>query len=273
MKTEIKLITPAGAEELLRKNNLNRQIKERIVKEYSRLMVAGLWKEETGEAIKIAIDGTILDGQHRLIALSKSNISLNFLVITDLNKDIFTVLDTGVLRNAGDILHIAGVANSHNIAAAITKYLKLKKGSISVLEANSNLKDFAISKAELFSVYNNRNKFWDVAIEMSNKWYNKFQRVLSMSEISSLYAFFYDIDENDSFKFMELLCNGTELNKYDPILLLREKLIFSKTNLKFKITPIQKLAVIYKTWNYFRNKESIKLLRFNYDLDKFPVPE
>jgi len=273
MKTEVKLITPAIAEDLLKKNTLNRSLKERLIRHYARQMSVGLWKEETGESIKLSFDNNILDGQHRLAALIKANVSLHFLIISELEKDIFTVLDTGVTRTAGDILHIAGVTQAHNHASCILKYLKFKQGSIAALDTSSNLKDYKLSKVEIYSAYINRKQFWEAVILMSDKWRTQFQRVMSLAEIGSLYAFFYDIDTEDAFKFMDLLCSGTGLELRNPVRLLREKLIFSKTNLKFKYTAVQKLALIFKGWNYYREGKLISVLRFSRDLDSFPVPK
>ena len=280
MKTEVKLITPKIADELLKKNNMNRAIKESLVNEYSRQMSVGLWKEETGESIKLSVDNSVLDGQHRLLALIKSGKSLNFLIISGLENEVFTVLDTGICRTAGDIFHIAGVAQANNYASIITKYAALKTGSTTVLlQGNSHggggftLKSIKYSKAELFSLYNNRVKFWEAVVSMSVNWRDKFQRVISLSEIGGLYAYFYDIDNNDSFTFIDSLCCGVELGIKNPIKILREKLIFQKTNLKFKLLPSQKLALIYKAWNFFRRGKEIAGLRFNRETEDFPIPK
>lgn len=283
MKTEIKLITPKIAETLLLSNEMNRRLRESLVNEYARQMAAGLWKEETGEAIKISSDGDVLDGQHRLAALIKSNISLPFLFITDLENEIFTVLDTGVGRTAGDIFHIAGVKQANNYAAVITRYLAFKRGRIAVIPSSTKygtgcaagitLKNIRYSKAELLSVYNNRVKFWEAVISMSDHWRHQIQRVLTFSDIGSLYAFFYDIDQDDAFKFIDLLCSGVDLNQNNPIKLLREKLIFSKANMKFQLTSVQKLGLIFKAWNFFRDKKQITVLRFHRETDNFPTPK
>jgi hypothetical protein len=277
MKTEIKKITPPIAKSLLKKNNMNRVINEQRVNEYARLMTGGLWKEDTGESIKMSVDNSILDGQHRLLAVIKSGVSLNFLFVLELEKEIFTVLDTGVNRTSGDIFHIAGVSQSNNYAAIITKYIALKSGMTAVLRegpqrtAGLSIKSMKYSKAELFSIYSNKIKFWDGVVSNSDHWRNQFQRTMTLSEIGGLYAYFYDINHDSAFQFMDQLCSGVELNKTNPVRLLREKLIFSKMNLKFKLTPVQKLGLIYKTWNYFRKGESISVLRFSREIDNFPV--
>ena len=285
MKTELKLITPKIAETLLSNNGINRKLRHNIIDDYARQMASGLWKEETGESIKISINGDILDGQHRLMAIIKSNVSLLFLVVSELETEVFKVLDTGVTRTAGDIFHIAGIKQANNHAAIITRYLGLKQGRMAVLSYSTGrnnsdsiasgitIKSIKYSKSELLSVYMSRIKFWEAVVSMADHWYRQFQHILTFSDIGSLYAFFYDINEDDAFKFIDLLCSGVDLSNSDPIKLLREKLIFSKTNMKFKLTSIQKLGLIFKAWNHFRDKKQISVLRFHRESDNFPVPK
>lgn len=272
MKTEVKLITPAIAEEMLKHNNMNRlALPERIL-EYSRIMNAGQWREETGEAIKIAIDGTLLDGQQRLIALVKAKVSLNFLVITGLEKDVFRVLDTGKTRNAGDIFHIAGVPNAKNTASIISRYLDLKKGTTAFAEIKS-LYSLKTTKSELLSLYYKRSKFWDGVYLMAQSWYRQSSHILKTAEYGGLFAYFSDINSESAFLFLDNLGNGTNLSEKNPIKQLREKLIFSKINPKFNLTANQRLALIYKAWNLFRDGKEISYLKFNPETDNFPIPK
>ena len=201
MKTEVKLITPKIAEEMLKHNNMNRLIQRDKVIEYSRSMSCGLWREETGESIKIANDGTLLDGQQRLLALIKAGVSLTFLLVTELEKDVFKVIDTGKTRTAGDIFSIAGVPNARNTAAAIGRYLDLKKGTTSLGEGK-NLLTIKATKSELLSLYNQRDKFWIGTMTMSQDWYRHNSRILKISENAGLFAFFYDINNDDAYTFM-----------------------------------------------------------------------
>jgi len=218
-KTNVKLITPKIAELLLSNNSINRSVKDSLVNEYARQMSADLWKEETGEAIKISVDGDILDGQHRLLALIKANKELSFLVISELERDIFTVLDTGVTRSAGDIFHIAGIQNAVRCAAIITKYLALKRGNNAVLSsrlpgfggsAGITLKNIKYSKAELFAVYNSRIKFWEATISMSEKWYVQIQRVITLTEIGAIYAYLFDINEDDAIDLLHMFFDNEQ---------------------------------------------------------------
>jgi hypothetical protein len=268
MKTEIRKITPIEAKRMLELNTMNRIPRKRCVDEYAREMEQGLWNEETGEAIKIAFDGTLLDGQQRLLALIKANTTLSFLVISGLNKETFKVLDTGAKRTAGDIFFISGIENAKNLAAGITRYMILKKGSIKLSDAPR----YSISATELMDIYNERIKYWVSAVSMAEKWYHISQRILTTSEYLGLYSFLWDIDNNDSFKFIDSLANGVDLELNNPIKQLRERLIFSKINPKFNLPNYYRTGMIFKAWNLFRKKETLKFLKFT-DQENFPIPE
>ena len=107
---------------------------------------------------------------------------------------------------------------------------------------------------------------------MTFRWYKEGQRVLSLSEVLGLYAFFFDISQDDAYEFMDSLSCGIDLNLFNPIKLLRDKLIFSRINKKFTLTNVQRTALIYKTWNLFREKQTVKYLKFNYNVENFPIP-
>jgi len=277
MKTEIKLITSKIAKELLERNNINRKLSPLMISEYSRQMSSGLWKECTGEAIKISENGTLLDGQHRLEALIHSNMSLEFLIISELEDDVFTVIDTGRSRGAGDLLEIANIPDSTKIAAGIKKYYLFKVGRIGLDQSGGGAGDkfrARLSNQEVLNIYQKRPEFWHNANMMAADWYRKSLHILSQSAFLSLFAFLNDINENEAFKFMDLLGQGIGLMPKHPIKLLRDKLTFFKINNKITMTASYKTALIFKTWNYFRDgKISIRTLSYSINSEAFPIPK
>jgi hypothetical protein len=270
MKTEVKLITPALAKKLLENNNMNRALKPQMIKEYARQMIVGLWKEDTGEAIKIAFDGTLLDGQQRLTALIDANVELKFLVISDLGKEIFTVLDSGIKRNAGDAFHCAGILNATNVAAGIKRYFILKTGRRNLNNVSPNNSASFINTTEIFTLYNKNPKFWDAAYDMASRWY-KNGRLLRLSEYIGIYAYLYDIDQDDAFSFIDSLSNGENLDAADPIKQLRDTLVFTGINKKFTLTSYHRTALIFKAWNIYRKRGKVKRLYFNAERDNYPI--
>ena len=82
-------ITPEIAEKMLGKNTNNyRRLNSSTVTKYAREMFLGYW-QVNGEPIVFSKDGTLLNGQHRLAAIIKSNTTQKMLVVTDVTADVF----------------------------------------------------------------------------------------------------------------------------------------------------------------------------------------
>lgn len=271
MKTETILITPKIAQELLEKNTMNRKLKPSLIQNYVNQMINGYWMEGTGEAIKIASDGTLLDGQQRLTAIVQSDSCFRFLVISDLDKEVFKVLDTGGKRTAGDIFHISNVPNANNIAGGMKRYVYLKKGWYYNVGDKIKTRLYT-SPNELLDIYNENPKLWSNIESNANSWYKK-ARMLLLTDYIAFYAFLREIDEDDAFTFMDRLANGIMLSENDPIKLLRDKLFNYKTRIGVvTLTGTLKAALIFRAWNHFRKGNKIKILRYSPAVDAFPKP-
>lgn len=127
--TQIEWLTAADAAKLLEHNTHNRPLREGEVMKWAAAMEAGQWILN-GETIKVADDGTIIDGQHRLTALSLQNpgVAIQVLVVRDLPMSSQKTVDLGPRRGAQDQLVLAGVAASRSLAAAIKLYLLWQEG-------------------------------------------------------------------------------------------------------------------------------------------------
>ena len=68
----IKVIGPDQAKAYLALNQVNRKVNSADVERYAEEMRMGRWKGVSGETIKISKSGRLLDGQHRLLAIIKS---------------------------------------------------------------------------------------------------------------------------------------------------------------------------------------------------------
>lgn len=261
------LITPSIAKQLIEANISNRRVKTPIVERYAKDMAEGRWKADTGEAIKIAQNGVILDGQHRLYGLIKANVSLFFHVVTGLNEGVFDVLDTGSMRSACDVFYIKGVKNETTIPAMIQIWNQYKTFGNWL---KGRQKDDRKTHSELLSMYYEREDFWTKTGSKSHTWYNKFAKIVTPSVLGGLYAVFYDISPTDAEKFMEQVCTGIGVEN-NGIYLLRNRLIEDKTSIK-KFTTEYKHALIIKSWNFFRRSENIKVLKYNSSEEPHPKP-
>lgn len=97
METSVELITPEVAKKLLTSNTSNRKAGMKTVKRYAAAMTAGDW-ETTHQGIAIGINGNLLDGQHRLMAIVMSGVSVNMLVSRNVPEHQFYIFDAGYGR-------------------------------------------------------------------------------------------------------------------------------------------------------------------------------
>lgn len=97
-------VTPQMAKDWIEKCNLiNRPVRSSHVKHLARQMELGRWSNETPQPIVFTIDGILLDGQHRLLALIMANKVVRFQVATVKNDSVFRYLDQGANRSNSDI--------------------------------------------------------------------------------------------------------------------------------------------------------------------------
>jgi hypothetical protein len=80
MKAEFKTVTPSMAEYYLGKNTANRRVSERRVRIYERDLLNGNFGT-THQGIAFYNDGSLADGQHRLLAIVKANLPAKLLVV------------------------------------------------------------------------------------------------------------------------------------------------------------------------------------------------
>lgn len=131
--TRIERVTPAMAAEMLSKNTRNRAITQARVIALAEDMVAGRWRV-THQGIAIATDGALLDGQHRLTAVTLANIPVDMLVTRGLVPEAVDAIDTGENRRAHDVLAIAdGVhLTTRQRAVASTAHTLSQHGTLNV---------------------------------------------------------------------------------------------------------------------------------------------
>lgn len=113
-------ITPEMAERWLLKNRDNRVLHPMKVEAYARDMTEGRWIFN-GDAIRFSQSGDLQDGQHRLLGVVKSGVSLDTLVIFNLPDAARDTLDGCITRSAADGLKFKGTPNSKLTAATARK--------------------------------------------------------------------------------------------------------------------------------------------------------
>ena len=129
MRYERRSISPADAERMLANNyDGNRRINSRHVAALAADMAAGRFVSENSQTITVTESGQLLDGQHRLSAIVKAGVALDFLVAVardDEAERIFGTLDAGKVRTAPQFL---ALPSANNVAAVAKMTLAIERG-------------------------------------------------------------------------------------------------------------------------------------------------
>jgi len=106
------LITPEMAKRMLEKNGHNRKVSTANVSKITNAMKVNKWAYN-GEPIIIGEDGTLLDGQHRLLGIIKADKEIHMEVVKDVKEiceytgvNVFATIDVGKNRSAADVISI-----------------------------------------------------------------------------------------------------------------------------------------------------------------------
>lgn len=217
---KVELITPVRAKELLKHNTKNRNVSERSLNHYIRQLEDGAW-EFNGDTIRIGEDGTLFDGQHRLMAIVKTGKPMECIIVSGLKKSAMSTIDTGRIRLVGDHLKILGKVTSYHfaLAAACSIIFKFRKGKF--IETHERQ-----TAAEAIKFIDDNPKL----IEINNRIAHNAMliRLLTPSIAVACYYLFSNIDKYKTEEFFEKLTTGEKLGATSPVLKLRSQLISSK---------------------------------------------
>ena len=262
MKNEISIevedITPAVAATYLQKNRANRKLVENRVLFYMNQMLAGQWKL-TGDTIKFN-GSALIDGQHRLQAIVRSGITVRCVVIRNLARDVFDVLDTGRSRQAGDVLSGYGYPNVYLLASA-ARYLFFYERKII-----PNVP--TVPNQEILSVC---QRHTDLSAFTSDICSHKFARS------GVIVACLYWIEQCGKTKgqaFTESFLKGNELKVTSPIYALRERVIADRTLLAHKRGRVILSAMFFRSFeNFTSNRPASRMVASTPQPSDFPWPK
>lgn len=138
--SETVLVTPEMAESWLKANVRNRQVRKSRVRTYAKDMAQGNWLFNT-QGITFATDGTLIDGQHRLMAVVLSGMSVLMVVWFNVPPTTREVIDLVGPRNLADIARLTNTQAA--VTVAMHRGLNGKTDSITMTERAAFYRMFA----------------------------------------------------------------------------------------------------------------------------------
>lgn len=236
-------VTPAVAEELLGKNVRNRNVREKVVRAYGRDMRADNWLV-TGEAIKIAEDGDLIDGQHRLLAVIWSGVTVPMFVAKGIRADAQRVMDTGAKRSPGDMLKLDGHANAHHLAAAARFAITYLASSASPSRTQRD----AVTNSELSEFLENNQDFPAAVAAVLH-----YRRTIDipMSVTGVTWWLLAQLDPEACETFFHSIANNQTSGAGDPRNTLIQRLATARRNNE-SLTQTAQLSMLFRAWNHWR---------------------
>lgn len=257
-------ITPEQAAKMLERNVRNRNISKRRVVFYAEEIKKGNWMLN-GESIRFNDKNQLIDGQHRLSAIIKANVSVEMIVITGLNPEVFKNIDTGRNRNGGDALSIIITDKTGDHArkagSLITRIIVSEKSNLLSIHTRSSLNlnssiTLASSNTEIVEYYRKNKYEIDEIVEFGLKYQTKTKKIMNLTGLMFAFWQLRKINVDAAEHFYTSIATGENLTNTNPIYHLREKLM--SINSSDNKPPSWHIpAYIFKAWNAFRKGETM----------------
>lgn len=257
LRSRVEQITPEVATEWLEKNLDNRPIRQSHVDALARDMANGNWML-TGEAIRFDVNGSLIDGQHRLWAVMQSGATIDSFVMRGLDPDAKFLIDTGVKRTLGDAFAIGKETHSALLAGIVNICWKYDVDRY-VRNNNPTHADAVAWLAE------NEGVRQACLIAGTVRAATK----VAPSPVGAAYYLNSRADAEAAETFWQRAAEGIELKKDDPILAWRR---WSTSMLSRRDRPTSRIQFAFhmKAMNLWREGRSIRILHWKTD-DGIPL--
>lgn len=267
-------VTPELASDILTLNTYNRPVKPSTLKPSTlKLYVENMKKDQwrfNGDTLRISKTGSLLDGQHRLLAISQSGMPQVFNIQTGLEDNSFEVMDIGKNRSAGDVLAVKGYKYQNVLAGAIRLvmvYDSMNTGKLKYWPDGLRFTNIQISEwPEKHNIELMVN-----CVTQAQKMYGR-SRILQHNVYAAFYYIFSRKNRESADNFFYMLSSGEDItaNKVSSIYMLRQRLI-NMLNSRLALRNVsEKYAIIIKAWNFYRDDKEVKKLSYAPDQEEFP---
>lgn len=260
-------VTPKMAAEWLSKNYHNRNIRQAVVAGYARDMASGNW-QVTGEAIKFNCDGTLLDGQHRLMAIIKADTPVDMLVVRGIPSTAQDVMDSGAKRGAADMLQLNGHKNSAILASLARLARQIERSSQPLSHRGGT--GIALTNSEI-KEWVTENPDGEDAAAVGQRYKDSIDA--PPTAIAYAWLRLARIDSGAAAEFFDSLANHQTGGHGDPrAALLRLLQRIRRDNVR--LPQMVAVSLIFRAWNAWREGREVQKLQTASRTGRFvPIPE
>lgn len=249
-RIENKLITPAFARELLRRNvENNRNLRPTKVAQYARDIAANSWPI-TGDTIKVDTNGHLIDGQHRLQAVVLADMPVEMLIAWDVDPAVMPLLDIGAARKFSDVLKMSSAPHRAAMAAIVRRVAMWEQGNR--LGSGGSVHPQP-THAELLVRYEKDPFGFDTATSRGEDV--RRTRLGTAGTAGTCFYLFAELDGDKAHGFFDAFISGANLNEGHPILTLRNRMV--RVGRDERLLPAEMQALFIRAWNAWREDRTL----------------
>lgn len=250
------LVTPELASKWLSQNIQNRQVRPSAVMSLTKKILSGQWEPDIPDHIAFYEDGTLANGQHRLLAIERANISVKTKVDYDIPKSAAICIDTGKSRTFSDNVKI--LTGETFYTKKLSNVMRACFAGGSKLTHEDHLKIANRYKGQILTL-----------IELFSKSKSFVSSTNMMAAV--FLAYMSGVDYDTLYKFIEILNSGRAYyDKDETVIMLRDKLLF-ETNGRRKSSGVYQ-SDIKKYENVIYNYDHGKYLKQIKAVETFRYP-
>lgn len=269
MKVSIRCVTPEVAKKWLGTNiNKQRNIIYPRLEFYERQMRDGKWRQN-GESVIFDKNGNLIDGQHRLTAMVNSGVTIKeMVVVTEVDPDAFSTIDSGVSRGSKTVCEIEGIPNATAVSAiarAVVLYNKIMV--FPGFNPTGRSSDGMVTNEEIRECV---EKYKDIAIIASNVSAMKGVKKIISPSHAGFFKWLIIEDQKDMVDLMfDQISSGENLTKKDPVYHLRKRIL--EVSRSATVPASCRWVFLVKTWNDLCQSRETPFLRWT-ESESIPVP-
>lgn len=262
---ELEEITPKQAEAYLRKNIVNRPMRESKVKQYLRDMLNDRWNEGSGDTIRFNDEGDLIDGQHRLTAVLKSGKTYKWLVVRGINKRAQRTMDTGAPRSPADTLHMEFGINNAALLVAIAR-------NVYKIENDGYGASIVVSSEEILNTVE-RHPELAHSTEIASSARGKTMTPIAPNVLGAAHWMIREVNgQGEADMFLWRVINLTGERDGSPVLALARRCNEIKRQ-QIRMNHRWFLWMLIKAWNYDVEGKSIVKIQTTSKTGVFDLPE
>jgi hypothetical protein len=253
-------VGPKEAEVLLGKNQRNRRINKNTVDEYANLMISGKWHPDADTPIKLSYEDQLLDGQHRLMAVVESGVTLPFTFKTNCDPSAQQHMDRGRKRSLSDDLYMHGYRYTTLLASSLSTlhtYLTTEKIANHVSSIDF---DTAMSMLDEFPEFIDIATHASSRVQMARQINGDSPLVASEATVIQFLTNRTSRSEYSS-EFIEQILFGHSLEQ-NPVNAFKRAIVQEKRHSKSRtLSKTYLYSMAFTTWNKWVKDEKVKYIK------------